>query len=202
MERFLWVLGMAAVVALVFFGMWRGWGNRARRQAAELPDFPVSPAEPGEELLPAATGMYVGTTRATDWQDRIAVGDIGHRANGTAHLHASGLLLRRTGASDLWIPAGSIVDSRLDHKLANKVVPGAGLVVVTWRLGEQLLDTGFRGDDKTTQTEWVEAVRAISPADEVVSAKPGSSPVSHSRPEHDHLPESTRDSAESRQEDK
>ncbi|PKW19074.1 transporter [Saccharopolyspora spinosa] len=167
MERFLWVLGMAAMVALVFFGMWRGWGNRVRRQAAELPDFPVPPAEPGEELLPAATGMYVGTTRATDWQDRIAVGDIGHRANGTAHLHASGLLLRRTGASDLWIPAESIVDSRLDHKLANKVVPGAGLVVVTWRLGEQLLDTGFRGDDKTTQTDWVEAVRAISPADEL-----------------------------------
>jgi hypothetical protein len=166
MDRFLWVLGLVALLALVFFGMRRGWVNRARRQGAELPDFPVPPAEPGDELLPAATGMYVGTTRATDWQDRIAVGDIGHRANGTAHLHASGLLLRRTGASSLWIPAESIVDCRLDHKLANKVVPGAGLVVVTWRLGEQLLDTGFRGDDKMTQTDWVEAVRTLSPADE------------------------------------
>ncbi|MCI2420201.1 transporter [Saccharopolyspora sp. K220] len=181
MERLLWVLGLVALLALVFFGMRRGWVHRARRQAAELPDFPVPPAEPGEQLLPAASGMYVGTTKATDWQDRIAVGDIGHRANGTAHLHASGLLLRRTGASALWIPAESIVDCRLDHKLANKVVPGAGLVVVTWRLGDQLLDTGFRGDDKAAQTDWVEAVRALAPADEVVSAKTGWSRFSHSR---------------------
>ncbi|GGJ06513.1 transporter [Saccharopolyspora subtropica] len=166
MERWAWVLALAALAGLVFFGMRRGWVNRARRQAAELPDFPVPPGDLGKELLPAATGLYVGTTRATDWQDRIAVGDIGHRANGTAHLYAAGLLLRRTGASDVWIPAESVVDARLDHKLANKVVPGAGLVVVTWRLGDQLLDTGFRGDDKTTQTDWVEAVRALAPVDD------------------------------------
>ncbi|MER6988239.1 transporter [Saccharopolyspora hirsuta] len=190
MERTLWVLGLAALAALVFFGMWRGWRNRARRQAAELPDFPAPPAEPGAELRPAATGMYVGTTKATDWQDRIAVGDIGHRADGSAHLHAAGLLLERTGASDLWIPAESVVDCRLDHKLANKVVPGAGLVVVTWRLGEVLLDTGFRGDDKDAQTEWVEAIRALAPAEEVVGA-------AHAGPE-----ETTGGSAESRQEEK
>lgn len=161
MERLLWVLALAALVALVFFGMRRGWLARARRQAAELPPFPEQPADPGAETLTPATGMYIGTTKADDWQDRIAVGDIGHRANGTAHLHAQGLLIERDGASAVWIPAASVVDARLDHKLANKVVPGAGLVVVTWRLGEQLLDTGFRGDDKQAQTEWVEAIRAL-----------------------------------------
>ncbi|WP_406689602.1 transporter [Saccharopolyspora sp. ID03-671] len=161
MERTLWVLALAALAALVFFGMRRGWLARARRQEAELPPFPERPADPGAETLTPATGMYIGTTKADDWQDRIAVGDIGHRANGTAHLHATGLLIERDGASAVWIPAESVVDARLDHKLANKVVPGAGLVVVTWRLGEQLLDTGFRGDDKQAQTEWVEAVRAL-----------------------------------------
>ncbi len=161
MERLLWVLALAALAALVFFGMRRGWLARARRQAAELPPFPERPADPGAETLTAATGMYIGTTSADDWQDRIAVGDIGHRANGTAHLHASGLLIERDGASAVWIPAESVVDARLDHKLANKVVPGAGLVVVTWRLGDQLLDTGFRGDDKQAQTEWVEAIRSL-----------------------------------------
>lgn len=161
MERLLWVLALAALAALVFFGMRRGWLARARRQAAELPPFPERPADPGAEELPAATGMYIGTTKADDWQDRIAVGDIGHRANGTAHLHARGLLIERDGASAVWVPAESVVDARLDHKLANKVVPGAGLVVVTWRLGDALLDTGFRGDDKDAQTEWVEAIRSL-----------------------------------------
>ncbi|MBQ0926575.1 PH-like domain-containing protein [Saccharopolyspora endophytica] len=161
MERLLWVLALAALAALVFFGMRRGWLARARRQAAELPPFPERPADPGAETLTPATGMYIGTTSADDWQDRIAVGDIGHRANGTAHLHTSGLLIERDGASAVWVPAESVVDARLDHKLANKVVPGAGLVVVTWRLGDQLLDTGFRGDDKQAQTEWVEAIRSL-----------------------------------------
>ena len=157
MTRTLWVLVLAALVLLVFYGMRRGWLSRQRRQAA-LPAFPAVPdnlAEP--ELLPA-TGMYVGTTRAGDWQDRIAVGDIGHRANASARLYDSGVLLERDGASPLWIPRESVRDARVDHKLANKVVPGAGLLVVTWQLDDALLDTGFRADDKTIQAEWAQAL--------------------------------------------
>ncbi|GAA2802753.1 transporter [Saccharopolyspora taberi] len=171
MERFLWVLGMAVLAGLVFFAMWRGWRNRARRQAALLPDFPAVPDDAGEALLPAATGMYVGTTTAGDWQDRIAVGDIGHRAGGTVRLHRSGLLVERDGASPLWIPAESFVDARADHKLANKVVPGAGLLVITWRLGQQRLDTGFRCDDKEVHNDWVEAVRALATRDETAGTR-------------------------------
>jgi hypothetical protein len=163
MERTLWVLALAALAALVVYGMRRGWVNRARRQAAELPEFPQPPEDASEELLAPVTGLYVGTTRADDWQSRIAVGDIGHRANGTAHLRRAGLLLDRTGASPLWIPAESLRNARVDHKLANKVMPGAGMLVVTWQLGEYRLDTGFRGDEKATQHEWAEAVRALVP---------------------------------------
>ncbi|EQD84740.1 hypothetical protein [Saccharopolyspora erythraea] len=171
LERLLWVLGMLALAALVFFGMRRGWVNRARRQAAELPGFPEAPEDAGAELLAAATGMYVDTTTAGDWQDRIAVGDVGHRANGTVHLHRSGLRIDRDGASPLWIPAASVQDARVDHKLANKVVPGAGLLVVTWRLGERSLDTGFRCDDKEVHNEWVEAVRALATPEETASPR-------------------------------
>ena len=69
MARALWVLALIALAALVVYRMRRGWVNRAKRQAAQLPEFPVLPEEPGgAELLPAATGMYVGTTFAGDWQ--------------------------------------------------------------------------------------------------------------------------------------
>jgi hypothetical protein len=168
MERALWVLALVVLFALVLYGMRRGWVNRARRQSVRLPEFPPVPAEVSEEdeLRPGVTGFYVGTTEAGDWQDRIVVGDIGHRANGTAHMHRSGLLLDRTGASPLWIPAESLRAARVDHKLANKVVPGAGLLVVTWQLGQHRLDTGFRCDDKAVQHEWAEAVRALVPAGE------------------------------------
>jgi len=166
MARALWVLGLLVAMALVFYAMRRGWVNRRRRQAAELPAFPAPPSyvDGQRGRLEPATGFYVGTTRAGDWQDRVTVGDIGHRAEATARLHDSGLLLERTGASPLWIPAESLVDARVDHKLANKVVPGKGMLVVTWRLGDHAVDTGFRADDKSTQDEWASAVRALAPA--------------------------------------
>ncbi|GAA3360936.1 transporter [Saccharopolyspora gregorii] len=166
MERTLWVLALLALLVLVYFGMRRGWLNRKRRQDAEFAAFPAAPADVAERpaLLADQSGFYVGSTKAGDWQDRIVVGDIGHRANAVAKLRDSGLLLERTGASPMWIPAESVLDARVDHKLANKVVPGAGLLVVTWRLGDQDIDTGFRADDKSTQDEWAGAVRALAPA--------------------------------------
>ncbi len=166
MSRTLWVLALAVLAALCLYGMRRGWLNRARHQGATLPELPQPPAELGGELVTALSGLYVGTVRAGDWQDRIAVGDIGHRSVATARLWSRGLLLRRSGASPLWIPAESLIAARVDHKLANKVVPGAGLLVVTWRLGEHLLDTGFRAEDTTEQPRWAEALRALVPGDE------------------------------------
>ena len=165
MARTLWVLGLLLLVALVFYGMRRGWANRARRQA-DLPEFPAVPADLADEseIRESISGFYVGSTRAEDWQDRIAVGDIGHRANAVASLRGSGVLLERDGASPMWIPAESVVDARVDHKLANKVVPGKGMLVFTWRLGDQAIDTGFRADDESTQDEWAKAVRALAPA--------------------------------------
>lgn len=174
MARVLWVVGLAALAVLVLYAMRRGWLNRARRQAAELDPFPRPPAgldgEPA--LLPSAQGLYVGTTRAGDWQDRVAVGDIGHRASTTATLRPSGLLLDRSGASEIWIPVRALRAVRVDHKLANKVVPGAGLLVVTWQLGDQLLDTGFRDEDKARQNEWAEAIGELIPDDGSTAAVP------------------------------
>lgn len=164
MERLIWVLVLAVVAGLIMLGMRRGWVGRRRRQAAELAEFPTPPAQfTAEPVLDELTGMYMGTTKAGDWQDRVVVGDIGHRANGSAFLHREGLLVRRDGASPVWIPAESLVGARVDHKLANKVVPGVGLLVVTWRLGEQLLDTGFRADDAAEQARWAEVVADLAP---------------------------------------
>ncbi|MBE9373418.1 transporter [Saccharopolyspora sp. HNM0983] len=164
MERLIWVLVLVALAGLVVFGMRRGWSNRRRRQAAELAEFPTPPPRFADEpVLAELTGMYMGTTKAGDWQDRIVVGDIGHRATASVLLHREGLLVQRSGASPVWIPAESFTGARVDHKLANKVVPGVGLLVVRWRLGDQLLDTGFRADDAPEQARWAEAIGDLVP---------------------------------------
>lgn len=166
MARLLLTLAVTVFFLLSVYGMYRGWRSRVARQSAVLPEFPQPPAgiEAAENLLPPATGLYVGTTTAGDWQDRIAVGDIGHRSDATLRLFAAGLLVERVGASPLWIPAASVVEARTTDALAGKVMGRDGLLVVSWLLGEHGLDTGFRGDEKELYQEWTSAVSALASA--------------------------------------
>jgi hypothetical protein len=169
MIRLLLVLAVLVFFALCAAGMWFGWRGRARRQAAILPEFPQPPAwvtdqaddvTPPKDLLEPETGVYVGSTIAGDWQNRIAVGDIGFRAAARITLSKQGLLIDRTGASPLWIPTDRLVSARTDRALAGKVMGIAGLFVVRWQLGDQQIDSGFRGDDKSSYGAWVDTVSA------------------------------------------
>ncbi|WP_033440719.1 PH-like domain-containing protein [Saccharothrix sp. NRRL B-16314] len=157
MTRLLLSLGLLAVFLLCLYGMWRGWQRRARVQAEVLPEFPSPPADTGATVL-ETTGVYVGTTIGDDWQDRVAVGDIGHRAEAALKLTENGVLVERTGASALWIPVEQVTGARTARGLAGKVMTADGLLVVRWRLGDKVLDTGFRGDDKDVYEQWVQAL--------------------------------------------
>ena len=168
MIRVLLVVGCVLFFALCVSGMWLGWRGRARRQSAVLAAFPSPPAwasaedaERPKDLVEPAGGVYVGSTIAGDWQNRIAIGDIGFRAAATMSLHPEGLLIERTGASPLWIPADALVSARTDRALAGKVMGIEGLFVVRWQLGDQQIDSGLRGDDKNSYAAWVDAVSAL-----------------------------------------
>lgn len=158
MTRVLLALAVFAFFALCVYGMWHGWQRRARHQAATLPEFPKQPKTLGEDLIPSTTGVYIGTTNAGNWQDRIQVGDIGHRAEATLRLVPEGLSIERTGAEDLFIPKKAIRDVRTDKGLAGKVMFGEGLLVIQWELEDRLFDTGFRGDDKSVYETWAVAL--------------------------------------------
>jgi hypothetical protein len=164
MIRVLLSLAVLAFFVLCAAAMWWGWHNRARRQSY-LPALPPVPESFGEPLLPPLSGVYVSTTTAGDWQDRIVVGGIGFRSVVQARLHAGGLLLDRTGAVPLWIPADALVAARADRALAGKVMGIEGLLVVRWRLSGHLLDTGVRGDDKDVYDEWIDAIHSLAARD-------------------------------------
>lgn len=160
MIRLLLSLLVVALFVLCAAGMWLGWRNRQRRQSY-LPALPTTPEEfTGEPLLPPAPGVYVSTTTAGNWQDRIAVARLGFRSEARLSLYAEGLLVDRTGADPLWIPTESLLDARTGRAMAGKVMGIEGLLVVTWQLGGYPLDTGFRGDDKDVYGEWIDAIRA------------------------------------------
>jgi hypothetical protein len=160
MTRLLLVLALLAFFALALWGMRRGWLARAARQG----DFDTPPAPPkdlGLELLSPLTGLYVGSTAAGSWQDRIVAGGLGVRADATARLFAKGLVIEREASDPVFVPVGAIREAGLATGLAGKVVGAGGLLVVRWRLGGEEIDTGLRADDKTRYPEWVAALKGL-----------------------------------------
>ena len=70
MERTLLVVGLVALCALAGYGLYVGWRHRAARQSG-LAALPVAPADLGPDLVEPVTGLYISTTTAGNWQDRI-----------------------------------------------------------------------------------------------------------------------------------
>jgi hypothetical protein len=90
-------------------------------------------------------GVYVATTSAGDWMDRIAVHELGVRATADLAVSEAGLIFHRQGAADVFIPADHLTGVRTDRGIAGKVTAEkSGLVVVTWTHDGRELDTGFR----------------------------------------------------------
>ncbi|MFD4367656.1 transporter [Rhodococcus sp. NPDC058521] len=156
MERALWIIGLVIFWVAMIGLMYWGWRGRAKRQSDRIGDLPPVPKELGEQTVAPVTGLYVGSTIAPSWQDRIAVGDLGFRAAGEIARYTAGILLERDGANPIWIPEASIRAARTERGLAGKVMTKDGLLVVRWELptGTEV-DTGFRADDKSVYPNWI-----------------------------------------------
>lgn len=158
MERTLIALGLFAFWALMIWLMYRGWKGRAKRQEVRIGELPTLPSDLGAQVLEPATGLYVGSTIAPSWQDRIAVGDLGYRATAELTRFERGILLERTGADPIWIPGPAISAVRAERGLAGKVMSEGGLLVIRWKLPSGTeIDTGFRADDKSVYPKMINA---------------------------------------------
>ncbi|GAA5166698.1 transporter [Amycolatopsis dongchuanensis] len=134
-----------------------GWRRRARSQSVLVPPFPQVPADPGEPLL-EAPGLYVSTTTAGNWQDRIVTRGMGLRGRAVLRRYPGGIEVDRAGAPGFWIPDEAVTGVRRGSAIAGKVMGSDSLLIVTWRLGEVELDTGFRGDDHGTYDQWIDSL--------------------------------------------
>ena len=154
-------LVMAAVVALLiaFFirQMMRGWLHRAQRQATLIGALPPLPDTVGPAIVGATKGLYVGSTLAPSWQDRIAVGDLGFRCKAVLTRYPEGIMVQRSGAGPIWIPDESITAIRTERGIAGKALTYDGILAIRWKLPSGTeIDTGFRGDDRRELANWVE----------------------------------------------
>lgn len=159
MDRLLLTLGTLAFAGIVYVLMLKGWRSRQTRQA-ELP--PPATEATGTPLLGPVPGLYVGTTGAEHWLDRIAVHQLADRATGAVTITDGGLLVRRDGLPDLFVPCADLRAVSVETSLAGKII-STGLLVVTWRLGPRDLATGFRAEDPADHARLRDTLQTLLP---------------------------------------
>lgn len=156
--RITWVVGVIVVVLLVLFLMRKGWRNRSKRHA----DI-IAPVWPADLELPSTSvpAMYVGSSRAGDWLDRIVVHGLGVRSRAEVSVVPQGIAIVRAGAPDVFIPAASIRETRTDRAVSATVRSKDSIVLVTWQLGDATLETGLRTDVADDQNVLLTAIESI-----------------------------------------
>jgi hypothetical protein len=148
---------LALLIAVLIRQMMRGWLRRAQRQAEMIGTLPPLPETVGPAIVPATRGLYVGSTIAPSWQDRIAVGDLGFRSKAVLTRYPEGVMVQRTGASPIWIPDDAITAIRTERGIAGKALTYDGILAIRWKLPSGTeIDTGFRSDDRRELSNWIQ----------------------------------------------
>jgi hypothetical protein len=161
MERAVWVILLVLLCLLAAWGLWVGWKHRAQRQSG-LPELPDRTRVVGDPLTAPLTGLYVSTTTAGNWQDRIVARGLGIRAAATVLLTGDGVLVDRVGAGPIVVPAQDLVQITTAPGIAGKVMGRPdGILVIRWRLGDTVLDSGIRADDPDAQAEFLDAAGVL-----------------------------------------
>lgn len=163
-SRILLTIGTLAFAVAVYALMLKGWRSRQRRQA-DLPA-PSVPVEAPRVVVPAVPGLFVGTTGADDWLDRIVVHQLSDRATGELVLAHDGVHITRDDLPELWIPLTSVVAVTVETSLAGKVV-SSGMLIVSWRLGARTLASAFRATDPAAHPRLRDALTALLPVEDV-----------------------------------
>lgn len=154
-EHLLLTLVVLVVIALFYLLMWRGWKRRAARvqHLPPLPDLLSPRPDPlPEPVLPPMPGVYIGSVGAGGWQDRITGRGLGRRAGGDLVVTPAGVDL-----AGLWLPRDTLTSVRVGPGLANKVVPGPGMLILGWDWDGNPCESAFRGQ----ASRYPEVVRAV-----------------------------------------
>jgi hypothetical protein len=161
MDRLLLTLGTLAFCATGYALMLKGWRSRQSRQH----DLPAPPVSDGTaKVLEAEPGLFVGTTRASDWLDRIVVHQLSDRATGELCLAADGVHVLRDELPEVFIPLADLRAVAVEQSLAGKVV-STGMLVLTWQLGTETLASAFRANDPAAQVRLRDHLTTMLPVE-------------------------------------
>lgn len=188
-------IAVLVVVALgILLAMRAGWRRRGRATGAWLGEPATVPADPGPAATADLAATYVSTTRAGEWLERVVAHGLGERSSAVVTVHATGVVVRRPGSRDLFLPAADVVGVEAAGGQAGKVVGGEGLLVLRWRglapsdaagtadPDRPQLDTALRLRHRADQAVLADAVRALVHAGRAAPAAPAAPPTDPADP--------------------
>ncbi|MCX0278054.1 transporter [Nocardia zapadnayensis] len=160
MDRLIPALIVVAVVIVLFALVWWGWCSRQRSQSAQFPA-PPRPVEGMPVRTEPVAGMYVATTLSEQPLERVAAHGLGLRTSAFLSVADDGVIIDRDGVDDLLIPAAAITGITTASGMIGKFVEKDGLIVITWRLGDTPVDTGFRTRTAADRTPTIDHIRQL-----------------------------------------
>ena len=140
-------MAVAVMLAILVGGyllMWRGWRRRADPHG-ELPPLPP-PLSDVETPHGPVDGVYVGTTTAGDWNDRVVAHTLGRRGAASIQVSAAGVTIDRSPDPAVHLAADALRAVRRDRAGGGRAVRHEEYLIVTWVHGNAVLDTAVRPD--------------------------------------------------------
>lgn len=159
-SRILLTLLVVGVIALSLWGMRRAWLAKSRQfrdlpqPASAVPHGSVATTEPFE-------ARFAGSTVSGQWLNRITVHALGTPRSVVAMVHDDGIVITDDADFTLWISRTAISTIHTGRGIAGDVVEPDGMVIVTWTLGEQLIDTGLRISRHEEHDIFIQAAREL-----------------------------------------
>ncbi len=168
MPTWLSITILAVLVVVAFWAMREGWRRRERRSTQTVPAVPAAPGDLGSPRTESLEAVYVSSTTAGDWLDRVNAHDLGVRSAAQVQVFDAGVVVRRTGAADVFVPAKQLRGVGTASGMAGKFLGRDGLVVLTWVPDAEagaaaLLDTGLLLRHRADLPRLLDAVRTLVP---------------------------------------
>lgn len=175
-EKLLTAVILAAFVIVLFTVVGRAWLRRSR-QAEAAGSLPALPTDI-EDREPTAVipGMYVATCQHRNHLQRLMGHNLGLRTSATARVYSDGVLYDRDGAPALWVDSDAMVEHGTTSGMVGKFVERDGIVVLSWRFHDQVVDTGMRTQSRDGKTQLLDALSSLI-ADHNGSGHPDSFPA-------------------------
>lgn len=145
---------LAIIAAVLMRSAWRG-------KQANQSQLPAPAAPPTDFVGESVPGRYVGTAFAGDWLARVVVHGLGLPSRAQLEWSAEGLAIRPVAGPAWFVPTADLVEVRADRAAAGKVYEKDGMIVLKWRLGTEMLESGFRAASTADHLRCLQSLNAL-----------------------------------------